>query len=227
MELQPFVTEREWAVEGIPVLTAAISVPEPTAADRLSRRIRRYYQMQMKAYLHYCEKWLLPQAKAEYDAALSVSAPLPCYSAKLDYCITYQEQGLLSLYTQSTEKTHQTVLTRRGDTWDMNTGYPVPLSDFFVPKSSWRKKLLQLAAEEIERLKRAGFPYDRANRYQLARTFNSQNYYLTAEGLVFFFPMYAIAAASVGIPAFVLPYDAEILKRPPSRKKDEAPQKTI
>ena len=44
-------------------------------------------------------------------------------------------------------------------------------------------------------------------RRLLRRHFNPQNYYLTAEGLVFFFPMYAIAPSVEGIPTFLFPYD--------------------
>ena len=40
----------------------------------------------------------------------------------------------------------------------------------------------------------------------LRRRFNSQNYYLTQEGLTVFFPMYAIAPSAEGIPAFTIPY---------------------
>ena len=64
MTIQPLAAEREWTEEGIPVLSATVSVPQPVpAADRTARRIRRYYQLQCRSYLRYCEKWLLPQAE--------------------------------------------------------------------------------------------------------------------------------------------------------------------
>ena len=78
LRTEPFAAERTWEVEGIPVLSASVSLPQPVpAADRVSRRIRRYYQGQCRAFLRYCEKTLLPQAAAEYRAALASSAPLP------------------------------------------------------------------------------------------------------------------------------------------------------
>lgn len=104
LHTQPFAAEREWEVEGIPVLAAAISLPEPVGAgSALTRRIRRYYQLQCRAFLRYCEHWLLPQAAAEYRAALETSRPLPCFRAELGYRVTYNEGGLWSLYTQSRE----------------------------------------------------------------------------------------------------------------------------
>ena len=219
LRAEPFAAEREWTVEGIPVLTAAVELPQPLDADTVSRRIRRYYQAQCKAFLRYCERWLFPQAEAEYRAALAASAPLPCFRAELGYRVTYNSDGLWSLYTQSREVTGHTLLTRRGDTWDLAAGYPVPLSAFFPARSLWRRQLLALAAEDIQRQERAGIArYDPEWRKKLRR-FNSRNYYLTEEGLTYFFPMYAIAPAAEAIPAFTLPYGQRDLLPPSEHRK--------
>ena len=174
-----FAAEREWTVEGIPVLTASVEVPQPQGTDAVSRRIRRYYQTQCRAYLRYCQRWLLPQAEAEYRAALAASAPLPCFRAELGYRVTYNEGGLWSLYTQSREITlpGQTLLTRRGDTWDLTAGYPIALSAFFPARAPWRRQLLALAAEDIQRQERSGVArYDQDWRKKLRRRFNPRNY---------------------------------------------------
>ena len=219
LRTEPFAAEREWTVEGIPVLTAAVELPQPQGADAVSRRIRRYYQAQCKAFLRYCERWLFPQAEAEYRAALAASAPLPCFRAELGYRVTYNSGGLWSLYTQSREVTGHTLLARRGDTWDLSAGYPVPLSAFFPARSPWRRQLLALAAEDIQRQERAGIArYDPEWRKKLRR-FNSRNYYLTEEGLTYFFPMYAIAPAAEAIPAFTLPYGQRDLLPPSEHRK--------
>lgn len=214
---EPFAAEREWTVEGIPVLTASVTVPRPASTDRVSRRIRRYYQLQCRSYLRYCERWLFPQAEAAYREALASSAPLPCFRAELCYRVTYNRGGLWSLYTQSRETAPPgpALLTRRGDTWDLSGGYPVELSSFFPPRSGWRKTLLSLAAEEIRRQEDAGVSrYHREWRRELRRRFNAQNFYLTAEGLAFFFPMYAIAPPAEGIPTFTLPYEGTLCRLP-------------
>lgn len=220
LRTESFAAEREWTVEGIPVLTAAVELPQPQGADAVSRRIRRYYQSQCNAFLRYCERWLFPQAEAEYRAALAASAPLPCFRAELGYRVTYNSGGLWSLYTQSREVTGHTLLTRRGDTWDLSAGYPVPLSAFFPARSPWRRQLLALAAEDIQRQERAGIArYDPEWRKKLRRRFNSRNYYLTEEGLTYFFPMYAIAPAAEAIPAFTLPYGQRDLLPPCEHRK--------
>jgi len=216
MELQPFVTEREWMVDGIPVLAAQVSVPEPThTEDRISRRIRRYYQLQCRSYLRYCEKWLFPQAAAEYQAALASSTPLPCFRAELSYQITYHNEQFLSLYTQSRELTlpGHTLMTRRGDTWNLVTGYPVPVSDWFPPRHPWKRILISWAEEEIQRQERAGIScYHDTWQKNLRRYLNPQNYYLAPGGLTYFFPMYALAPAVEGIPTFTFPYGKVGLK---------------
>lgn len=213
----PFTAEREWTVEGVPVLTAAVSLPQPDPlTGKVSRRIHRYYQLQCRAFLRYCGSWLLPQAEAACRAALEASGPLPEFRAELGYRVTWNGGGLWSLCTQSREQTGSgpALLTRRGDTWDLAAGYPVPLGDFFPAGSRWKKRLLALAAEEIQRRERAGAARWREGwRRALRKSFNSQNYCLTEEGLAFFFPMYAIAPPSEGIPTFVLPYGEEGARR--------------
>ena len=209
---EPFTAERTWEVEGIPVLSATVSLPEPVpAADRVSRRIRRYYRLQCRAFLRYCEHWLLPQAEIEYHAALAASTPMPQFQAALGYQITYDDAGIWSLYTQSREVTlpGQTLLQRHGDTWDLRTGYPAALSDFFPRRSGWRKRLLAFAEADIQRQEAAGTArYRDGWRRELRRRFDPMNFYLSAQGLVFFYPMYAIAPAIEGIPTFTVPLDA-------------------
>lgn len=213
LSTEPLTAERTWTVEEIPVLTASISLPTPAeGSERAARRIRRYYQLQSRSFLRYCERWLLPAAEAEYRAALASSAPLPSFRAELEYRITYNENGLWSLYTQSRERgaDGRTLLTRRGDTWDLTSGYPVPLAAFFPRRSGWKRKLLAAAEAEIRRREAAGAARWNENwRRELRRRFNPENFYLTGDGLAFFYPMYALAPASAGIPVFTVPYAGE------------------
>lgn len=214
LETEPFAAEREWEVEGVPVLSASVRVPQPVSAaeNRIPRRVRRFYQLQSRSFLRYCERCLFPQAAAEYQTALASSQPLPAFRAELDYRVTYNQGGLWSLYTESREITGRgsTLVTRRGDTWDLSEGYPVPLKDFFPAGTAWKKRLLALAAEDIQRRERAGAGRFHEGWRKELRRFNPQNFYLTEDALAFFYPMYAIAPPSEGIPVFLLPYDAGV-----------------
>lgn len=225
LHTEAFTAQRDWTVEGIPVLSATISLPKPVpATGKIARRINRYYQLQGRSYLRYCENWIFPQAAAEYHAALSNSTPLPHFTADLTYCVTYNEGGLWSLYTQSREKGGgHTLRVRRGDTWDLRDGYPLPLPTL-MRERSYKKRLLEQAATEIQRQESAGVArYHEGWRRRLRRYFNAQNYYLTAEGLVFFYPMYTIAPSAEGIPTFILPY-GDALCQLPLRPPDKSPQ---
>lgn len=210
LRTEPFAAEREWEAEGVAVLWASAEVPEPVPAeDRVSRRIRRFYQLQCRSFLRYCERCLLPQAAAECRSALEASRPLPAFRAELRYRVTYNEGGLWSVCTQVREALGPgpAQLTWRGDTWDLAAGYPVPLRDFFPAGTAWKKRLLTHAAEEIQRRERAGAGRWREDwRRELRRRFNPQSYCLTGEGLAYFWPMYAIAPPTEGVPVFLLPY---------------------
>ena len=208
LQTETFTAQREWTAEGIPVLTAAVSLPRPAAAEgRTARRIQRYYQLQCRCFLRYCETFLFPQATEACRLALAASAPLPRCRAELSYRVTWNGGGLWSLYTQSREVLPgtPTLLRRRGDTWDLSSGYPAPLSAFFP--AGWKKRLLTHAQAEIRRQEALGEARFREDwRRQLRRCFNARDYYLTEEGLTFFYPMYALAPAAEGIPTFLLPY---------------------
>ena len=85
--------------------------------------------------------------------------------------------------------------------------YPVSMGEFFPRRCGWKRQLTALAAAEITRQESSGTAQYRENwRRLLRRRFNSRSYYLTDAGLTFFYPMYAIAPAMEGIPAFTVPF---------------------
>ena len=123
LHTQPWAAEQEWTADGIPVLHAVATLPRPEPVQGgICRRIDRFYRLQSRAYLRYCERFLFPQAREECRSALAASAPFTPTEAELTYQVTYNEGGLWSLYTQSREGGAPAV--RRGDTWDLATGSP-------------------------------------------------------------------------------------------------------
>ena len=112
----------------------------------------------------------------------------------------------MSLYTQSREP--GPLVIRRGDTWDLSEGAPVPLSRFFRRRGLWRRVFYHAACADLERRQRGGAADLREDwRHQLKRSLNPRNYYLTEEGLTFFLPMYALGGAQLGIPTFTVPWN--------------------
>lgn len=209
LETKEYTVQRTWTVEDVPVLEASVSLPVPQFdKGACARRIRRYYQLQSRCFLRYCDTRLYPEAVRAYRAALEISGPLPMFQARLTSCTTWNSGGVWSLYTQLRETTlpGQCDLRRWGDTWDLDSGYLLPLSTFFPPGQPWKALLLHRAAEEIEQQQAAGLAsYHGHWRRGLRKFFNPRNYYLTESGLVFYYPMYAIAPAEERIPTFCLP----------------------
>ena len=203
----PFTQERTWDADGIPVLHAAIALPNPEGTDKASRRIRKFYRLQARAFLRYCEHFLLPRARTAWSAAAETGAPLPLWDAELTYCVTYDRDGLWSLYTQSREVTDELLLIRRGDTWDLSEAAPVPLERFFRRRWMWRRIFYNAACGDLERRERSGAIRLREDwRRNLKKSLNARNYYLTEEGITFFLPMYSVSDSTGGIPTFTIPW---------------------
>lgn len=224
LKLEPFVARREWTADDIPVLTAELSLPRPVGeSGQAIRRLDRYYQLYARSYLRYCERWLFPQSAEAYRLALETSAPLPQDSARLSYHVTCNGGGVLSLYTESAETCGgHTERRRRGDSWDLLTGYPVPLSACFPRKSPWRKTLLRRSETEIERQERAGAArYYEGWRRLLRRNFNPDHFYLSETELFWFWQMFTIAPSAEGIPAFSMSYGEDDCFFPGTRDKIE------
>ena len=231
LETKPFPLEREWTVDGVPVLRLTGSLPQPVGKpSRTLRRIQRFYQHQARCYLRYCQRFLLPLAEEAYRTALASSAPLPLYTAELSYEVTCSRGGIWSLHTDSRQRCGgQTEVLRRGDTWDLRTGYPIPLSDCFPRRSPLRKTILAAAAAEIRRRGDAeAVPWREDWQLRLRRSFNRENFFLTEEGLRVFWPMYALAPGELGCPDFLLPYGEGGCRFPgeeaPSGTPEEAAQ---
>ena len=208
-EWESFTAEREWTLEGLPVLQASIALPRPKdLTQRSARRIHRFYRLQCRAYLRYCERQLFPRAAAECRRSLEASQPLPCCRAELTYHVTCCRDGLWSLYTENRERVGSVrEVLRRGDTWDLRAGYPLSLASFFPRKENFRATLLALAEAEIRRQEAEGTArYHEKWRRQLRRTFNRENYYLTDGGIALFWQMHALAPAAEGTPTFLLPW---------------------
>lgn len=222
LALEPLTAQREWTVDGVPVLTAEITLPKPAAgAGPASRRIGRYYQLYLRSYLRYCERWLFPQSAESYRLALETSAPLPQDAACLTYQVTCNGGGVLSLYSESRETCRgRTERRRHGDTWDLLTGYPIPLSACFPRKAPIRKHLLQRTEAEITRQEAAGTAQFYEDwRRRLRRGFNPENFYLSETGLFWFWQMYAIGPAAEGVPVFSVPYGENDCFFPGNRDK--------
>ena len=156
--VQPMEAERVWDADGVPILRARASLPQPSAENRRWRKIRAFYRLQSRAFFRYCQGELRPWAARECRAARENSLPMPDFRAELAFQETYLSGRRWSLYTELWENAAPGLPMRRrwGDVWDLATGYPVALSAFFPSGARWKRKLLAIAAEEMERREKRG-----------------------------------------------------------------------
>ena len=204
-----FTTEsRCFPPDDLPLLTASIRLPRWNGTG--GRRFDRYYAAYGRAFFSYCQQELLPRVTAALALAQQNGGALPEWQITLDTTVTLERPDLISLYTDSVERGEgRRLVLRRGDTWDLSAGTPVPLSDFFPGDLLWRRRLLQAVAEQIQRQQELGIALYRPDWRRCLRTaFSADHFYLTEEHLCLFYQMYAIAPPVEGVPVFSIPYDA-------------------
>lgn len=205
--------ERNWDLEGLPILRARLSVPCPEGKGW--RRIRRFYAAQGRSFQRYCRGDLLRWAEAEGRAALEAGREPPCAEAELSFQTMYRAGKLWSVLVTCRETAYPgpPLVRYWGDTWDLSEELPVPVSAFFPPRTPWRKRMLAAAEREIRRQERLGisrFYPDWPRR--LRKHFRPSHYILSEQGIRFFYPMFTLAPAAEGVPLFTLPWEGE----PPS-----------
>ena len=216
LQLKAYLSDETFAIDGLPLLSVQAQLPFWEGSG--ARRFNRYYRAYCDAFLHYCRTELFPRATVLYRQALESAGAIPQWQATLRTTVTCQSTQVLSLYTDSIESDGiSRLILRRGDTWDLRTGFPMTPADFFPPHTPWRKELLRHAAAQITQQQAQGIAlYHPDWPTRLRRAGSPRHFYLTQEGLCFFYQMYAIAPPVEGIPTFCLPYDATHGPFPPS-----------
>ena len=200
---------RQWTLEGIPILLAEAALPS-LASSPHCKRINRVYRQYLRAFYRFCAKELLPRAKADFYTATARSHPIPVTKCTLHSTLTYTETHILSLYTDlAAVAPGRSFSTRTADTWDLKTGFPLALCDFFPPRSVPKKELLTLARERAADRIAQGFPFCEDYRRALRRHFSSHRFYLTPRGLVFYYQPGSTAPIGQGPVSFFVPYSAQ------------------
>ena len=211
VELGLHELHREWTAEDITVLTADVALPRPEGESRGLRRLRRYYEHFARCYLRYCQRFLYPQALTAFQEALAASTPWKPHAAQLTAHVTRNGDGVLSLYTDDREDCGgRPLVIRRGDTWDLTTCLPLSPADFFPPRVRWKHQFLAFADETARRQLAEGVSLYREDwRRCLRRNFSREHFYLTDQGLCFFYQMYLLSPPVESVRVFCLPWGKE------------------
>ena len=210
--------KREFPYGSTVVLTMSASFMEvklpgsPVAENRINRRIG----VQTSCFYRRAALDLCRQAAAGYREAVKNGFPFHAYEAVLDYQTAYNRNCHLSAFRDQYEFTggaHGNTV-RSSDTWNLATGRTVPLSCLFREGAGYESLLLQRILEQADANMQQEPIYFEDYRALIPKYFDPKSYYLTPDGIAFYFQQYQIAPYSTGIVVFTLPY--EVLDCPPS-----------
>ena len=208
-QIEDEVWERTLFWEEEPVLTLSLRRPKLPEDTPGLRRMERYYRQVAEQWKARWEGPLYAQAQAAAGQARQSSRPFRPWEATLTFTVTYRQEGLLSLYTDTFEYTGGVhgLTVRRGDTWQVPSGIPRTLQSFFPPRARWRSQIYGEIRRQIQARIHSGeslFADDWEQR--LVPEFDPERFYLTPNGIAVFYPLYAIAPYAEGIPVFLLPF---------------------
>ncbi len=144
-----FTTEtRRYPPDGLPLLTAEIRLP--TGSGNRCRAFERYYAAYRRAFFSYCEGDVFPRARAALEAARQTGGALPEWTVTLDTRVTLQREDLVSLCTDTVERTGgRPLVLRRAEAWDLTRCALLTPADLFPAEPHWKRRLLGAAAESF------------------------------------------------------------------------------
>ena len=136
------------------------------------------------------------------------------WRASLSYEVTFWEPPLISIRINIQEQGPVTppVSLCLGEVWDCSSGYPCSLRTFLPAKPyQWKKHLTAQLQEQAQQRLDSGESLLNPNCLSvLKQTFDPDRFYLTEEGVVIFYPLYALGPYGEGIPTFTVPYSTKI-----------------
>ena len=196
--------QRRITCEGRTVLCIRQRYPRLTEQGAGTEHINRYYRALAEQWRLRWEEELAPLA---CEALAEQEEGRPPWEAVLDFTVTYNENDLLSLYLDAYEFTggaHGHTV-RRGDTWEVPEGIPRSLFSFFPKEKGVKQRILAEMTAQAQEMRASG-EHLFFNDYEalMRKHFDSSLFYLTPDGVVIFYPLYAIAPYVEGFSAFVI-----------------------
>ncbi len=202
-------TAKKIDYESSPILSYSVNYPEFSAPGyRASmEKMNAYYRRKAQAFLRYINGTLLKSAKADYRNSIQNGFPIHEYEAQMNFTVTYNQNCIVSLYTDQYEYTggaHGSTV-RTSETWNIKTGTQIPLQAFFPGNPHFQTELIQQIDNQIsEQISAGQNNYFDNYRELVAKYFNPAQYYLTPAGLVIYYQQYDIAPYATGLPVFTI-----------------------
>lgn len=205
------VLENELYYNNTVILKYKIAFPQLTRLKYRygMRRFNEYNYNKALELQEYCETELFKQAKELYEYNQSNDYPIMVYEIILDYEVTYQNNSIISLYTDEymfLGGAHGNT-KREAQNWNLQTGRQIILKELFPDNPYYiidiLKEINSQIAKQIEQNENQYFD----NYCQLVQeNFRFENFYMVPGGVIIFFNQYEIAPYSSGIPTFKINY---------------------
>lgn len=177
--------------------------------------MNQYYYMRALELKRYYRNNLYNQAVEQFRFAQQNGYPFNMFGAQTAFTVTYNQNCYVSLYTDQYEYTGGAhgITTRVADTWDLRKGYRIQLSQLFPGGFDYAAYLTDAIIAQIRQQIESGEADYFENYQELAvEYFNPGNFYLTPQGLVIYYDLYAIAPYAAGIREFTIPYSDVVLQ---------------
>lgn len=174
--------------------------------------INQHYAAKAQKYVRLVRSSLYTLALRQYEYDAANGYPVRTYDAAEIFRVTLNQDCTLSLYIDHYEYTggaHGNTV-RTSDTWNVQTGCRDGLNVFVPYGPECRVVILE---EIIRQIETDSSNYFTGYKKNVRRYFDPHNFYLTPQGIVFYYQQYEIAPYASGIPTFTIPY-SDCVNRP-------------
>lgn len=201
------IFENELYYRGSLILKYKIEYPKMISNNMGANRFNQYNYTKALQLKQYVESELFKEAKETYDYNVSNGYPIMVYEIISNYTITYNQDPLVSLYSDEyiySGGAHGNTI-RSSQNWNIHSGNQFPLENLFNHNCSYILYILKEINKQIEQQITDGVNYYFENYCNLVlTTIDLNNFYLEPKYIIIFFQQYDIAPYSSGIPTFLI-----------------------
>lgn len=202
--------EKELYYKDTVILKYTIKYPRIINNSMGANRFNRFNYEKAIKLKHYSENELFKEAKELYNYNVSNGYPVMMYEVFLDYTITYNQNSIVSLYSDEyiySGGAHGNTV-RSSQNWNINFAKQFSLESLFDNNCNYILDILKDINNQIEQQIANGSNQYFENYCSLVlNTINLNNFYLNPGYITIFFQQYDIAPYSSGIPSFNIQYN--------------------
>lgn len=210
VEIEKITLQKNLTYKGVVILKYKIEYPKIVSSNYFYgiTQFNQYNRLKALNSKIYAERDLFNMAKEQYDYNFSNGYPIMVYELIQNYNITYNEDLIISLYSDEyiySGGAHGSTI-RSSQNWNIKIGSQFNLSFIYGTDCSYLLFILREIIRQINSEIENGSNQYFENYCELVLdNFKLNQFYLTEKELVIFFQSYDIAPYSSGIPTFTIP----------------------